>query len=129
MSASQRVSRGFHWLGLLLATIPLLLRGYISVMAIPDWIRENLNLRRELAGEVAKAERTRVPVGMAYRLGWVLYWACLGLAVFWLAVWVGRFFTDLAPLPSFLHVLLFLLPAVALYGLSHALGYVLSAGE
>jgi hypothetical protein len=126
MGTPQSVSRGFHRLGLLLATIPLLIRGYISVMAIPDWIRENVQLRRELAGEVAKAERTRVPVGMAYRLGWVLYWACLGLAVFWLAVWVGRFFTGFGPLPLLFHVSLFLLPTVVLYGLGHALGYVLS---
>ena len=29
---------------------------------------------------------------MAYRLGWVLYWACLGLAIVLVAVWVLRFF-------------------------------------
>src|SRR6476659_8804972 len=35
---------------------------------------------------------------MAYRLGWVLYWACLGLAVLFVLVWVFRFFTDPAAL-------------------------------
>jgi hypothetical protein len=62
---------------------------------------------------------------MTYRLGWVLYWACLALAVFVLLVWVGRFFTDLAPLPWVLHVLL-LLPALVLYGIGRAFRYVLS---
>ena len=42
---------------------------------------------------------------MAYRLGWVLYWACLGLAIVLVAVWVLRFFTDLAPLPLLIQVL------------------------
>ena len=31
---------------------------------------------------------------MAHRLGWVLYRICLGLAVFWIVVWVLRFFTN-----------------------------------
>src|SRR5262249_52806817 len=30
-------------------------------------------------------------------VGWVLYWAWVGVSVFLLVVWVGRFFTDLAP--------------------------------
>jgi NhaP-type Na+/H+ or K+/H+ antiporter len=96
---------------------------------LDEVLRENLKLRCKLAGEVAKAKGARVHRGIAYRLGWVLYWACLGLAVFWLAVWFGRFFTDLPPLPWLLHVLLFLLPALVLYGLSQALGYVLAGSR
>jgi hypothetical protein len=37
MSTSQRVSRGFHRLALFLAAIPLLIGGYFSTMAAPDW--------------------------------------------------------------------------------------------
>jgi hypothetical protein len=37
MSTAQRVSRGFHWLGLFLAAIPLLVGGYLSAMEAPDW--------------------------------------------------------------------------------------------
>ena len=36
MSASQRVSRGFHRLGLFLASITLVLGGWIT-MLLPDW--------------------------------------------------------------------------------------------
>ena len=61
-------------------------------------LRENLKLRRELAAELAKAKGTKTASGgTAYRLGWVLYWACVGVSVFLLVVWDGRFFTDLAP--------------------------------
>ena len=57
---------------------------------------------------------------MAYRLGWVLYWACLGLAIVLVAVWVLRFFTDLAQLPLLSQVLFFWLPALLLYELGRA---------
>jgi hypothetical protein len=39
-------------------------------------LQENLKLRRELGDQVAKAKQGG---GFAYRLGWVLYWFCLGL--------------------------------------------------
>ena len=90
-------------------------------------LRQNLELRRELVAEVAKADSsTKQGGGMSYRLGWVLYWICLGLAVFWVVVWVLRFFTDFAPLPLVLHLLVFWLPALLLYGLGRAFRYVLS---
>ena len=41
-------------------------------------LRQNLKLRRELAAKVAKAKGG----GITYRLGWVLYWVCLGLIGF-----------------------------------------------
>jgi hypothetical protein len=50
---------------------------------LEEALRQNLKLRRELADEVAKAKQ---PGGIAYRLGWVLYWICLVLAGGWAAV-------------------------------------------
>jgi small-conductance mechanosensitive channel len=55
---------------------------------------ENLKLRRKLGTEAAKAEGAidaKQGGGIAYRLGWVLYWICLALAV----VWVWGLFWDL----------------------------------
>ena len=50
-------------------------------------LQENLKLRRELGDQVAKANRAAASLN---RLGWVLYWFCLGLiglyAAFWLVV-------------------------------------------
>ena len=60
-------------------------------------LRENLKLRRELAAEVAKAKGKKTASDSTAGLGWLLYWACVALSVFFLVVWVGRFFTDLAP--------------------------------
>ena len=37
MGTSQRVSRGFHRLAILMAAIPLLIGGYISLVLTPDW--------------------------------------------------------------------------------------------
>ena len=63
---------------------------------------------------------------MAYRLGSVLYWACVGLAIVLVAVWVLSCFTDLAPLPLLIQVLFFWLPALLLYELGRAYRYVLA---
>ena len=53
-------------------------------------LRENLKLRRELAAEVAKVKGTKTARrGTAYSLGWVLYWACVGLSVLF-ACCLGR---------------------------------------
>jgi hypothetical protein len=93
---------------------------------LEELVRQNLELRRELAAEIARADGASQGGGIAYRFGWVLYWACFGLAVLWVTVWIARFFTDFAPLPWVLHVLLFWLPALTLYGLGHAFRYVLS---
>ena len=92
-------------------------------------LRQNLRLRRELASEVAKVKGA----GFGYRLGWVLYGACLALA----AAWVGGMLliagngsvvealNTLAGEPLF--TALFLgLPALMLYGLGRAFRYFLS---
>lgn len=51
---------------------------------LEDALRENLKLRSELEANVTKAEAANQRDGMAYRSGWVLYWACIVLAVFWM---------------------------------------------
>jgi hypothetical protein len=91
---------------------------------LEEQLRENLKLRRELGAEVAKAASRRA--GMAYRLGRVLYLACFALAVLCVAVWIGRLFTDFAPMPFLLQLLAFGLPALLFYGLGRAFRYVLS---
>ena len=69
--------------------------------------------------------------GVAYRLGWVLYWACLALiglyAAFWLLVlqdasWEGI----VSDLKDWTTVLGLALPVVGLYALGRAFRYVLS---
>ena len=47
---------------------------------LEDALRQNLKIRRELAAKVAKAKGG----GITYRLGWVLYWICLG--AYWIVV-------------------------------------------
>jgi len=37
MGASQRVSRGFHRLGLFLASVALLIGGFLAMLFAPDW--------------------------------------------------------------------------------------------
>ena len=49
---------------------------------LEEAVRENLKLRSELAAEVAKAKGVGQRGGV-YRLGWVLYWACLIVAALW----------------------------------------------
>jgi hypothetical protein len=51
---------------------------------------ENLKLRRKLGTEEGAID-AKQGGGIAYRLGWVLYWICLALAV----VWVWGLFWDL----------------------------------
>ncbi len=92
-------------------------------------LQQNLEIRRELGADIGKVDGIQPAKqggGIVYRLGWVLYWACLALTGLWIAVWVGRFFTDFAPLPFLLQVLIFWLPALILYGLGRAFRYVLS---
>ena len=93
-------------------------------------LRENLKLRSELVGEVSKAKAASQR-GVAYRLGWVLYWACLALAGSWVVghVWLalhgGLLFDELTkdPLTS---LIVFGVPVLALYGLGRAFRYLLS---
>jgi hypothetical protein len=105
-------------------------------------LRENLKLRRQLAAQVDKARAASQRSGIAYRFGWVLYWACILLAVFWmlgLFLYVGE-----GSVPNALDLLVrrlrqdplnvtliwvgATLPAMVLYGLGRAFRYVL-AGE
>ena len=90
-------------------------------------LRENLELRRQLAGEVAKAKGS----GIAYRLGWVLYWVCLALiglyGVFWLVVLQDASWEAIiGDLKDWTVVLGLALPVVGLYALGRAFRYLLS---
>ena len=82
-------------------------------------LRENLKLRAELGAKVAKAKQGG---GMAYRLGWVLYWISLMLAlasgVFVLGSMAGA---------GILSLIAAWMSALALYGIGRAFRYVLAA--
>jgi hypothetical protein len=108
---------------------------------LEEQLRENLKLRRELASEIDKArDNSANRGGVAYRLGWVLYWASILLAVLWmlgLFLYVGE-----GSVPNALDLLVrrlrqdplnvilmwagATLPAMVLYGLGRAFRYVLS---
>jgi hypothetical protein len=101
-------------------------------------LQENLKLRRELGTEAAKAEGAidaKQGSRIAYRLGWVLYWICLALAV----VWVVVFFLGSGEGSQAIQFLLkklredplsfglfFGLPPLILYGLGRTFRYFLS---
>jgi len=78
-------------------------------------LRENLKLRRELWAEVAKAK------GIAYRLGWVLYWIALVLALA-----SGLYLLVSMAGAGILSLIAAWISALALYGLGRAFRYVLS---
>ena len=87
-------------------------------------LRENLKLRRELVAEVAKA-KDGANRGIAYRLGWVLYWTCLALAGTWVAYWLQQSTrSEFARDPSMYMVVGF--PVLVAYGLGRAFRYILS---
>jgi hypothetical protein len=46
---------------------------------LEEALRQNLKLRRDLATNIAKTEAASQQGGTGYRLGRVLYWACLAL--------------------------------------------------
>jgi hypothetical protein len=50
---------------------------------LEEALRKNLRLRSELAANVAKPEAPSPRGGMAYGLGWVLYWICFALTGGW----------------------------------------------
>ena len=88
-------------------------------------LRRNLKLRRELGAEAAKGKaalNAKQRGGVAYRLGWVSYWACLALiglyAAFWLVVLQDASWEGI--------VIGLALPVVGLYALGRAFRYVLS---
>jgi hypothetical protein len=98
-------------------------------------LRENLKLRRELASEVAKAKDGSG--GIAYRLGWVLYWASvvfIGLWWIWCAFQAVAHNSNPYGLPYsetpwefwLLYLGIIGIPALVLYVLGRAFRYVLS---
>jgi hypothetical protein len=93
---------------------------------LEEALRQNLKLRSELAAEVAKAKGG----GIAYRLGWVLYWIGIAIAVGWAAfmLWFSLkaegALEDLQQSPELLLVIA--LPTLIAYGLGRAFRYVLS---
>jgi hypothetical protein len=93
---------------------------------LEEALRQNLELRRELAAEVAKAKdkRAKQGGGIAYRLGWVLYWICVALALLAALVSVAAYASPHEPNDQFLGAAV---TAVVLYGLGRAFRYVLSA--
>ena len=95
-------------------------------------LRKNLKLRRELGGEASKlrnAIRANQGGGVAYRLGWVLYWACLVAAGAWIIffgwwAWVDPgVVEDLRGAPYL--VILAGAPSLLLWGFGRAARYVL----
>ena len=87
---------------------------------LEEAFRENLKLRDQLAGEVAKAKGESQRGGV-YRLGWVLYWISLPLALA-----VGLYL--MLPMAGFgiLGLIPIWMAALAVYGLGRAFRYVLS---
>jgi hypothetical protein len=97
-------------------------------------LRKNLKLRRELGGEASKlrnAMRANQGGGIAYRLGWVLYWACLVGAGAWVAfflwwAWGNPGVVEDVRRSPYLAILV-AAPSLLLYGLGRAARYVLAA--
>jgi hypothetical protein len=97
-------------------------------------LQQNLAIRRELGTELGKVDGIPAPKqdqGFLYRLGWVLYWACLALIVTYLLFLLFQINFDLANLltetrTDFAGVVLLLFPILLLYGLGRGIRYVLS---
>jgi hypothetical protein len=83
-------------------------------------LRQNLKLRAELGAKVAKAKQGG---GFAYRLGWVLYWIWLLLALA-----SGLYLLVTMAGAGILSLIAALMVALAFYGLGRAFRYVLSGG-
>ena len=99
-------------------------------------LRRNLKLRRELGAEAAKGKAAldaKQRGGVAYRLGWVLYWACLALiglyaTFFWWSYKTHLWRASSAILRTGLQSLDWPFRVVGLYALGRAFRYVLSGG-
>ena len=95
---------------------------------LEEALRENLKLRDQLVGEVAKAKGVSQRGGV-YRLGWVLYWACLIVAVVWaVGLLVAAINSPAGPSQILVPVTFafIFVPALVLYGLGRGFRYVLS---
>jgi hypothetical protein len=96
---------------------------------LEEALRQNLKLRRDLAANIAKTEAASQQGGTGYRLGRVLYWACLALiglyATFWVVVSQDASWNSII-LKDWSTVFVLALPIIALYALGRALRYVLS---
>jgi len=97
-------------------------------------LQQNLEIRRELGAEIGKVDgirRSKPDRGIVYRLGWVLYWACLVIAGAWAAFLLWWASVEPGVIQdvrgsSYLAVLM-MAPFALLYGLGRAFRYVLSA--
>ena len=101
-------------------------------------LRRNLKLRRELGAEAAKGKaalNAKQRGGVAYRLGWVLYWICLALMAAWLCalIWdtidpyrFASFWRTLGYRGQGAEALVRFTPFILLYGIGRAFRYVLS---
>jgi hypothetical protein len=99
-------------------------------------LKENLAIRRELGAEIGKADGIppKQSGGIAYRLGWVLYWT----SFLCMALWFVYLFVELASqgLPrtsgemtlfdGIFLIAAFVVPALLMYGLGRVCRYVLS---
>jgi hypothetical protein len=93
---------------------------------LEEALRENLKLRSELADEVSKAKAASQR-GVAYRLGSVLYWACLALIAAWVFFFISVTFWGGEEWGSpYDTIFAFVLPILVLYGIGRAFRYVLS---
>ena len=95
---------------------------------LEEALRENLKLRSELADEVSKAKAASQR-GVACRLGWVLYWACLIVAAVWaVGLLVATINSPAGPSQIVVPVTFafIFVPALVLYGIGRASRYVLS---
>ena len=87
-------------------------------------LQQNLKIRRELGTEIGKADGIRPAIqdqGLVYRLGWVLYWIALTLALA-SGIYVLVSMAD----AGVLSLIAALILAVAFYGIGRAFRYVLS---
>jgi hypothetical protein len=97
-------------------------------------LRRNLKLRRELGAEAAKGKaalNAKQRGGVAYRLGWVIYWSFFVLSGLWLwgTLALMAFTRDIIPEMEPLSLVSFMwlvLPTIALFGLGRASLYFLS---
>src|SRR5262245_36289928 len=89
---------------------------------LEEALQENLKLRRELAAKTRTAAASQRR-GMAYRVGWVLYWTCVALTLVAAVVCVATYASTHQADYQFLGAGV---AAFVLYGLGRAFRYVLS---